>query len=94
MTEMLWRQARALVLARRGEHDEAERLAREAVAIGDQTQSLNEQADAYWDLAVVLLLGERRDEAAKALHRALDRYERKENLVMAERTSRKLESLG
>ncbi len=94
VTEMLWRQARALVLARRGEHDEAERLAREAVAIGDQTQSLNEQADAYWDLAVVLLLGERRDEAAEALHRALDRYERKENLVMAERTSRKLESLG
>ena len=40
-TQMLWRQARAKVLARRGEHAEAERLAREAVAIGEKTDMLN-----------------------------------------------------
>ena len=34
-TQMLWRQAEGKVLARRGEHAEAERLAREAVAIGE-----------------------------------------------------------
>ena len=93
VTQMLWRQARALVLARRGEHAEAQRLAHEALAIGDQTQSLNEQADAYWDLAEVLLLADRRDEAAEALRQALDHYERKENLVMAERARHKLETL-
>ena len=39
MTQMLWRQVRAKVLARRGELAEAERLAREAVAIGEEPTS-------------------------------------------------------
>jgi class 3 adenylate cyclase/tetratricopeptide (TPR) repeat protein len=86
MTQLLWRQVRAKVLARRGERAEAERLAREAVAIGDETQMLNAQADAYADLAEVLSLGGDREKAATALEQALARYERKENLVMAERT--------
>ncbi len=84
-TQMLWRQVRAKVLARRGEHAEAERLAREAVAIGDETDMLNAQGDAYADLAEVLLLGGKADEAAAALEQALERYERKGNLVMARR---------
>ncbi len=54
ITQMLWRQVRAKVLARRGEHAEAERLAREAVAIGDETDMLDAQGDAYADLAEVL----------------------------------------
>ena len=58
--EMLWRQVRAKVLARRGEHAEAERLAREAVAIGEETDMLDAQGDAYADLAEVLLLGGKR----------------------------------
>ena len=82
---MLSRQARAKVLARRGEHAEAERLAREAVAIGATTEHLNAQGDANADLAEVLLLGGKADEAAAALEQALDRYERKGNLVMARR---------
>ena len=44
-TQMLWRQVKAKVLARRGEHAEAERLAREAVAIGEKTDLLNAQGD-------------------------------------------------
>ena len=40
-TQMLWRQVRAKVLARRGEHAEAEQLAREAVAIGEETDMLD-----------------------------------------------------
>ena len=82
---MLWRQVRAKVLARRGEHVEAERLAREAVAIGDGTDGLNWQGDANADLAEVLQLSGKADEATAALEQALDRYERKENLVMARR---------
>ena len=83
VTQMLSRQVRAKVLARRGEHAEAERLAREAVAIGEGTDALNWQGDANADLAEVLLLGGKAGEAAAALEQALDRYERKGNLVMA-----------
>jgi class 3 adenylate cyclase/tetratricopeptide (TPR) repeat protein len=81
----LWRQVRAKVLVRRGEPAEAERLAREAVAICKRTDGLNWQGDAYADLAEVLHLTRKADEAAAALERALHRYERKENLVMARR---------
>ena len=84
-SEMLWRQVRAKVLARRRQPAEAERLAREAVAIGEGTDALNEQGDAYADLAEVLLLGGKADEAIAALEQALERYERKENLAMAQR---------
>jgi class 3 adenylate cyclase/tetratricopeptide (TPR) repeat protein len=93
MTQMLWRQARAKVLAHRGRHAEAERLAREAVEIGEKTESLNDQADAYADLGTVLTLAGRSKEAAEALEEALKRYERKENRVMAERVRNQLASL-
>jgi class 3 adenylate cyclase/predicted ATPase len=89
-TQMLWRQARAKVLARRGEHAEAARLAREAVAIGAMTDLLNCQGDANADLAEVLLLGGKNGEATAALELALDCYERKGNLVMSRRTRDRL----
>ena len=90
LKEMIWRQVRAKVLARRGEHAEAERLAREAVAIGEGTDSLVGQGDANADLAEVLLLAGKRDEAATALRRALERYERKGHVVLAERMRERL----
>jgi class 3 adenylate cyclase/tetratricopeptide (TPR) repeat protein len=93
LTQMLWRQAKAKVLARRGEHAEAERLAREAVGIGDETEMLNAQADTYADLGEVLALAERPQEATAALDEALTRYERKENLVMAARIRQRLATL-
>ena len=83
--QMLWRQVRAKVLARRGEHAEAEQLAFEAVAIGEGTDMLNGQGDAYADLAEVLRLNGKAGKAAAVLERALDCYERKGNLVMARR---------
>jgi class 3 adenylate cyclase/tetratricopeptide (TPR) repeat protein len=85
VTQMLSRQVRAKVLARRGEHADAERLVREAVAISAGTDALNWQGDANADLAEVLLLSGKPSEAAAALEQALDRYERKGNLVMARR---------
>jgi tetratricopeptide (TPR) repeat protein len=91
--EMLWRQVRAKVLARRGEHAEAERLAREAIAICDETDILDAQGDTYADLAEVLSLGGRPKEAAEALEQALARYERKGNVVMAGRTHDRLAAL-
>jgi class 3 adenylate cyclase/tetratricopeptide (TPR) repeat protein len=88
--EMIWKQVRAKVLARRGQHAEAERLAREAVAIGEGTDSLIGQGDAKADLAEVLLLAGKRDEAVAALRHALDRYERKGHLVLAQRMRERL----
>jgi tetratricopeptide (TPR) repeat protein len=93
VTQMLWRQVIAKVRARRGELVEAERLAREAIEIGTRTELLNGQAWAFFDLAEVLALGGRREDAAEALEQALDLYERKENLVMAERTRTRLSEL-
>ena len=92
-TQMLWRQVRAKVLAHRGEHAEAEQLAREAVASGDATDLLDGQGDAYVDLAEVLLLVGKSDEATSALEQALERYERKGNLVSAQRTRARVAEL-
>jgi tetratricopeptide (TPR) repeat protein len=91
--EVPWRQVRAKVLARRGEHAEAERFAREAVALCEGSDDLNAQGDANGDLAEVLLLTAKTHEAASAFAQALERYERKENLVMAERTRDRLAAL-
>jgi tetratricopeptide (TPR) repeat protein len=86
---MVWLQARAKVLARRGELEEGERLARDAVALGAETDMLNAHADALLDLAEVLrLAGE--DGRRAELELALDLYERKGNLVMAQRTKENL----
>jgi len=90
---MLWRRVRAKVLARRGGHTEAERLAREAVAMGEDTESLNGQGDANADLAEVLLLADKPDEASAALEQAIERYERKGNLVLAQRARARLAEL-
>jgi class 3 adenylate cyclase/tetratricopeptide (TPR) repeat protein len=93
VTQMLWRQARAKVLARRDRHADAEQLVREAIAIGAETDMINAQADAEVDLGEVLLLARRPEEAAEAFEQALRRYERKENLVMAQRMRDRLAAL-
>ena len=93
ITQMLWRQVCAKVLARRGESEEAERLAHEAVAIGDKTDMLNQQGDTYADLGEVLLLVGKPAEAAAAFEQALDCFERKGNLVSAERARGRLASV-
>jgi tetratricopeptide (TPR) repeat protein len=92
-TQMLWRQVRAKVLARRGEHAEAERLARDALAIAEETDMLNAQGDVYTDLAEVLLLAGRPQEAGAAFEQALERFERKGNRVSAQRAQRRLAEL-
>jgi tetratricopeptide (TPR) repeat protein len=84
---------RAKVLARRGEHESAERLARESVALTEETDFLNDQAGAYKDLGEVLELAGKRDEASGAFEQALALYERKGNLAMVERARGQLEVL-
>ncbi len=72
--QTLWRAARAKVLARRGRFDEAERLAGEAVELLRETDALVMKADALVDLAEVLRLAGRRDDASAALAEARALY--------------------
>ena len=90
ITQMLWRQVSAKLLARRGGHSEAERLAREALSFCEGTDVLLWQGDAWTDLAEVLALAGKTDEAAGAFEQAADRYERKGNVVSAERIRARL----
>jgi tetratricopeptide (TPR) repeat protein len=80
-----WRAARAKALARLGNHDEAERLAREAVSLAEETDFLTVHADALLCLAEVLRHAGRAEESAPVLEQALSLYEAKGNVVSAAR---------
>jgi tetratricopeptide (TPR) repeat protein len=88
-----WRLVLARVHAYRGEQAEAERLAREAVASTEQTDALDDQCLALWDLAEVLAVAERLDEAEAALEQAVERCERKKNLARARQVRERLAEL-
>jgi class 3 adenylate cyclase/tetratricopeptide (TPR) repeat protein len=88
-----WRQVLARVYAHRGEMAEAERLAREAVALSERNDSLDVQCLALWDLAEVLAAAQRSAEAADALGQALNRCQRKKNLALAKQVGARLEAL-
>ena len=83
----------ALVHTRRGEHAEAEQLAREAVAFTERTDALNWQGNALCDLAEVLHAAGGTKETAAALDQALERYERKKNLAMVAQVRPRLDKL-
>jgi predicted ATPase len=85
ITQAMWRGVRATLLARRGGLAEAERVARQAVAIADRTDFLNQRAETHAVLAAVLRLRERPEQAHAALSEALALYEQKGNLVAAAR---------
>jgi class 3 adenylate cyclase/tetratricopeptide (TPR) repeat protein len=93
VTQALWRQVQALIHSDRGQHTQAEQLAREAVSITEHTDILDLQGDALCDLAEVLAAAGRSDEAAAALERALERYERKKNRATIAQVKPKLEEL-
>jgi class 3 adenylate cyclase/tetratricopeptide (TPR) repeat protein len=75
----------ARLASRRGDHEAAERLARESLARVDWTDQVFLVADTHADLAVVLQAAGKEEEAVAERHRALELYERKGHLVGAER---------
>ncbi len=81
-----WRAAHGRILARRGELEDGERFAREAVEIIDRSDELSHQGDLRVGLANVLRLAGRTDESIPVLEDALARYEQKENRVSADTT--------
>ena len=89
-----WRETRARVLARRGEADEAERLARESVQLLAPTDYVLRRADAQYALAEVLLVLGRSGEARPVLEESLALYERKGDVVYAKRARAALADLS
>jgi tetratricopeptide (TPR) repeat protein len=83
--QVQWRGPRAKALARRGELEAAERLAREAVSLAARTDFLNLHANALLDLATVAQRDRRFEEAAAVARAANALYERKGNLVGADK---------
>ena len=92
--QVLWRGARAMLLARRGNVDGGEALAREAVDLALRTDRVDTQTDALMDLAEVLRVGGRSAEAVPIVADALRRYERKEVRPAAARARALLEELA
>jgi len=78
-SQVIGRQAQALVLAARGEFEEAEHLSREAVQLYADAECPNFQGDAWMDLAKVLQTAGKPAEAEQAAREALALYERKGN---------------
>jgi ATP/maltotriose-dependent transcriptional regulator MalT len=82
-SQFRWRGVRAKVLATRGQAAEAEKLAREAVAVIQPSDDPNSHGDALIDLAEVLRIAGRPAEAAEAARDALALFEAKGNTVSA-----------
>ena len=87
--------AEALLRAQQGELEQAEALARKAVATAEtRTDNVWWQGFTHEDLATVLEREGRIDEAREALERSLALWERKGCLPCAGRVREQIESLG
>lgn len=88
-----WRYMRARLFANKGDLAAAEALAREAVALTEPTDYLEERAQSLLALAEVLELRGQTAEAQDALERAGAAYERKESVLGVERVRARLREL-
>jgi tetratricopeptide (TPR) repeat protein len=87
--------AEALLLAQRGELEQAEALARKAIATAEtRTDNVWWQALTYEDLGTVLERAGRIDEAREEFERALALWEGKRCLPCAARVRERVDSLG
>jgi class 3 adenylate cyclase/tetratricopeptide (TPR) repeat protein len=92
--QVLWRGARAMLLARDGNVESGEALAREALDLALRTDRVDTQTDALMDLAEVLRVGGRKGEALPIVSDALRRYELKEVHPAAARARALVEELA
>lgn len=94
LTQIRWRRVRSRVLARRADNQSAEALAREALAIAERTDFINERADTLIDLSHVLEASHKRHEAVAAASEAMNLYERKGNVVAIAATRLRLVNIA
>jgi tetratricopeptide (TPR) repeat protein len=93
-SQMLWMGVRAKILAVRGEFDEAEHLAEEALAVAHRTDFVNMMGDAHMDFAFVLRRQGAISRAQTSAREALHLYERKQNDPSQRRARRFLDELS
>jgi tetratricopeptide (TPR) repeat protein len=84
-THVVWRGARARLLADSGDYAEAQQLAAAGAGLASKTDSTNLAADAYLALAEVLAAAGRDDEAAASASEAVRLYREKGNVVSRRR---------
>jgi tetratricopeptide (TPR) repeat protein len=84
-SQVLWRSARAKIRSRQGALEEAEVLAREAVAVAERTDLLNTHGDTLADLGDVVARADRPAEATAVFEQAAEIFGRKGNLASFER---------
>jgi DNA-binding SARP family transcriptional activator len=92
--QLSWRAVRAKALAQAGRPIEAEQIGREAVELAKGTDALNHRARVLLDLAEVLRLDRRAEEASGHVEAAIRLLERKENDVGAQRARALLAELA
>ncbi|MGZ8641132.1 MAG: AAA family ATPase [Actinomycetota bacterium] len=93
-SQVFGRSAQAIVLAARGELDEAERLVREAVRMFEDAESPGAQGGVRMDLARVLRMAGKAEEAGEAAREALAFFELKGNRPSSDATRAFLHELG
>jgi class 3 adenylate cyclase/tetratricopeptide (TPR) repeat protein len=93
-TQVIWRGVKAKILAGDGRCDQAEALAREAVALVEPTDLLSLHGDAMLDLAEVLRACGRTDDSDRAVLTGLSLYENKGNAAGAARARSLVRSRG
>jgi tetratricopeptide (TPR) repeat protein len=82
------------VLARRGQLDQAEGLAREAVALAERADFMLAHAEATADLGEVLELAGKPAEAIRALESAASIYERKGVVIAVTLTRARIDEIA
>jgi class 3 adenylate cyclase len=83
IAQFSWRRVKARLLAEEGRSEEADRVAREAIALAEATDALTERGETLLDHAHVLRLGGRTVEAGQRAEAALALFERKGNEASA-----------
>ena len=93
-TQAAWRAVAAMIAADRGDVDEADRIAGEAIEMVEPTDFLELRGEVFEAAGHVHLAAGRRSEAAAGFERAVAEHERKENQIDAARVAARLEALG
>jgi class 3 adenylate cyclase/tetratricopeptide (TPR) repeat protein len=93
-SQALWRSIRAPILARVGDLTEAETLARSAVELSQQSDAPQLRADTLFELATVLMVAHRIEEAREAVAGAIGIYQAKGDVVSTARATAWAASLG
>ena len=94
LSQMLWRTIRGKLLARRGDAEQAVKLAEEALAVAAGTSGARPSVNVYLEAAEIFNLLGRRPDAEALIEKAVNLYEETGDTLLARRARGKLEGLS